>query len=362
MNKEKVKKPKYMEIYETLRQNIIEGVYKNGDRLPSKRTLADRFNVSVITAERAYELLIAEGYVTPREKSGYFCEYTRFDRFLSSVPSGPSYDFKGGGENAAFPFSLYAKTVRKVLSVYGEAVLSKGNGIGCEFLRNEISAYLMRSRAISAPPECIIIGAGAEYLYGLIIELLGKDMVYAAEDPSYEKIEQVYISKGAKCEMLPLTNSGIKSSALKKTAACVLHITPYRSFPSGVTATASKRLEYINWSKLNNRYIIEDDFESEFTLTGKIYDTVYSLSPYENVIYVNTFSRTLSPAVRTAFMVLPKGLLGEFNKKLGFYSCTVPTLEQYVIAEMLKTGEFERHINRRRRSLRERQKLPKGGK
>ena len=345
------KQPKYMTVYAELRKNIINGVYKSGKKMPSKRVIADRFGVSVITAEHAYALLSAEGYAEPRERSGYFCAYTESDRFLSSVPEQSFYSFAGGGDPGGFSFSLYAKTARRVLSCYGEAVLSKCPGSGTDILKAEISAYLMRSRAINAPPDRIILGAGAEYLYGMIVELLGRDKIFAAEDPSYEKIEQVYKAKGVRCEMLPLGKNGINSAALKKTRAGVLHITPYRSFPSGVTASISKRIEYIDWSKQKNRYIIEDDFESEFTPTGKIYDTVYSLSPYKNVIYLNTFSRTVSPAVRTAFMVLPPALMRDFREKLGFYSCTVPTLEQYILAEMLKTGEFERHINRRRRQL-----------
>lgn len=359
--KKSVKKPKYMVVYDRLRGNIIEGVYKSGKKMPSKRALAESFGVSVITAERVYELLMAEGYVSSREKSGYFCEYTKGDRFLSSAELSPRRPFIPPQESVSFPYNLYAKTVRKVLYLYGESVLSKCSGTGCDYLKGEISAYLMRSRGIKASPECIVIGAGAEYLYGLILELLGRDKTYAAEDPSYEKIEQVYKSKGAVCEMLPLAADGIDSAALKKTKADVLHITPYRSFPSGISATVSKRLEYIDWSKDNKRYIIEDDFESEFTPTGKIYDTVYSLSPYGNVIYINTFSRTVSPAVRTAFMVLPEGLIKRFYEKTGFYSCTVPTLEQYVLAELLSSGEFERHINRKRRDMRQKKSV-KGAK
>ena len=347
------KKPKYLLIYDKLKKSIIEGVFKYGEKLPSKRVLADRYGVSVITTERAYELLISEGYVVTKEKSGYFCEYRKGDRFLSSNFEDIPYKAVVSKNPENLPFSLYAKTVRKVLSLYDSAALSKCSGTGSDFLKNEICSYLIRSRDIKTTPDCIVIGAGAEYLYGLILELFGNDKVFAAEDPSYEKIEQVYKSKGAVCEMLPLSNNGIKSEALKKCSAQILHITPYRSYPSGVTASASKRNEYIDWSKDKNRYIIEDDFESEFTVTGKIYDTVYALSPYENVIYLNTFSRTISPAIRTAFMVLPQVLAKRFKEKLGFYSCTVPTLEQYVLAEMLRTGVFEQHINRQRRRIRQ---------
>ncbi|MBR3144377.1 MAG: PLP-dependent aminotransferase family protein [Clostridia bacterium] len=349
-------KPKYLFVYEKMKKSIIEGTFKYGEKLPSKRVLADRYGVSVITSERAYELLISEGYVTSVQKSGYFCEYKGLDRFMAAVNEEPPFFIKNTENPAGFPFPLYAKTVRKVLSLYDSSTLSKCSGTGSDFLKSEICSYLLRSRGIKTTPRNIVIGAGAEYLYGLILELLGRDKIYAAEDPSYEKIEQVYKSKGAVCEMLPLSNSGIKSAALKKCKAQILHITPYRSYPSGVTASASKRNEYIDWSKTNNRYIIEDDFESEFTHTGKIYDTVYSLSPYNNVIYLNTFSRTVSPAIRTAFMVLPDNLSKKFQKKLGFYSCTVPTLEQFVLAEILRTGVFEQHINRQRRIIRQERK------
>lgn len=153
-------------------------------------------------------------------------------------------------------------------------------------------------------------------------------------------------------EALPLSNDGIDSSQLNSTNANVLHTTPYRSFPSGVTATASKRHEYIKWASGDGRYIIEDDYESEFSVSTKPVDTLFALSENENVIYLNTFSQTISSSLRIGYMVLPKGLEKSFDEKLGFYSCTVPTFEQLVIARLLENGDFERHINRVRRHKR----------
>ena len=202
----------------------------------------------------------------------------------------------------------------------------------------------------------IIIGSGAEYLYGLIIAMLGRDRVYGIESPSYQKIEQVYRAAGARYELLSLSDDGIDSLALKQTRASVIHTTPYRSFPTGITASANKRHEYIRWSGTRGRIIIEDDFESEFSVSSKPEDTLYSLSEYDNVIYMNTFSRTVSPALRVGYMVLPKHLVGDFESKLGFYSCTVPTFEQFVLCELLNSGDFERHINRVRRGLRKKLK------
>ena len=201
-------------------------------------------------------------------------------------------------------------------------------------------------------PEQIIIGSGSEYLYRLIVELLGRDRIYAIESPSYRQIEQVYRATEIKYESLPLTNSGIDSSALTASNADVLHTTPYRSYPSGVTATASKRHEYIRWAEQRSRYIIEDDFESEFSVSTKPTETLFALSGSDNVIYLNTFSKTISPSLRIGYMILPQHLVGVFDRKLGFYSCTVPTFMQYVLAELINNGDFERHINRVRRHIR----------
>ena len=198
----------------------------------------------------------------------------------------------------------------------------------------------------------IIIGSGAEYLYGLVITMLGRKHIYGIESPSYKKIEQIYSAADVEYELLPLSHDGIDSLALAKTKANVIHTTPYRSFPTGITASANKRHEYIRWASKNGRIIIEDDFESEFSVSSKPEDTLFALSGYDNVIYMNTFSKTISPALRVGYMVLPKCLVSEFDKKLGFYSCTVPTFEQFVLAELINSGDFERHINRVRRSLR----------
>lgn len=344
---------KYLSLYKKLRNEILCGDYSFGDKMPSKRLLASGFNVSVITVEHAYDLLLSEGYIEAKERSGYYCAYKKGDRFLSGVAETtklPEITEHETPDNV-FPFGLYAKAVRSVLSKYGDKIFLKCESAGLITLRREIAAYLMRSRGMAVRSNQIVVGAGAEHLYGLIVELLGRDKIYAVEKPSYEKIEQVYKAKGVKCDFLKLTQNGIESRELKRTRAQVLHITPYRSYPSKVTASASKRLEYTEWANKGKRFIVEDDFESEFTVTGKIYDTVFSSSKKDNVIYLNTFSKTVSPALRVAYMVLPESLVLKYEKTISFYSCTVPTLEQYVLSHLLKSGEFERNINRVRRSI-----------
>ena len=211
---------------------------------------------------------------------------------------------------------------------------------------------MKRFRGINVSPERIIIGSGAEYLYGFALRILGSERTYGLEYPSYEKIQQIYEANGVKYDLLSLTSEGIDSAELRRTEATVLHITPYRSFPSGVTASASKRHEYIRWAKERQGYIIEDDFDSEFTVSSKPEETVFAIEKNENVIYMNTFSRTIAPSIRAGYMILPEHLYGEYEKKAGFYSCTVPTFEQYVLAEFIANGDFERHINKVRRMKR----------
>lgn len=351
---DKRNRPGYLQIYKQIRQDIIDGLYPFGTKLPSMRLLCEELSVSTVTIDHAYALLCDEGYVEARERSGFVVIFRKDDSFAAttevSFTKMPIEHSKH--DYPDFPFSVLSKTMRGILTDYGKDILEHSPGKGCLHLREAIRQYLARNRGIKVSSEQIVIGSGAEYLYSLIIELLGKKSVYGIESPSYEKIEQVYRAAEAKYELLPLSYDGIDSSALLQTNAKVLHTTPFRSFPTGITASASKRHEYIRWSGKKDRFIIEDDFESEFSVSTKAEETLFSLSEQGNVIYLNTFSKTISPSLRVGYMVLPEKLIEEFDKKLGFYSCTVPTFEQLVIAELINSGDFERHINRVRRSLR----------
>ncbi len=328
----------------------MAGVYSYNGKLPSKRTLADTVGVSTVTVEHAYALLSEEGYIEARERSGYYVIFRTDDGFAipGRTPLPTVHHTDGVPE---FPFSVLARTMRGVLSDYGESILDRPDNAGCEELRQAVRRYLARSRGIQAGVDQIVIGSGSEYFYSLIVDLLGRDQVYGIEAPSYKKIEQVYRAAQVRYEMLPLGRDGIDSAALRSSRADVLHISPYRSFPSGVTATASKRHEYLRWAG-EGRVIIEDDFESEFSMSKKPEETLFSHTQQENVIYMNTFSRTVSPSLRVGYMVLPRHLAEEFEKKLGFYSCTVPTYIQLVLARLIDSGDFERHINRVRRKKR----------
>lgn len=342
----------YLQLYHQLRGDIVSGVYPNGKKLPSKRLLAEQTGVSVITVEHAYAILCDEGYLEPRERSGYFVSYSAADCFPVAEPDSVRQLPSARDLADDFPFSVLAKTMRRVLSEYGESILVKSPNNGCTELRKAIAAYLARCRGINVAPSQIVIGSGAEYLYGLIVQLLGRERVFALENPSYEKIRRVYLANGVTCDMLRLGSDGIRTSELARTNASVLHVTPFHSFPSGITASAGKRGEYIRWAHSRGGYIVEDDFDSEFTLSSKAEDTLFSLEPKRSVLYLNTFSKTIAPSMRLGYMVLPESLTDAFEQSVGFYSCTVPVFEQYVLAELLSNGDFERHINRVRRRRR----------
>ncbi len=347
--------PAYLQLYRQIRDDIVNQIYSYNSKLPSKRILADETGVSTVTVEHAYALLCDEGYVEARERSGYFVIFRIDDGFVSSSKEKIKHSFPSPHHEettAEFPFSVLSKTMRSVISNMGESILERSPNSGCSELREAIQKYLARSRGISADAEQIIVGSGSEYLYSLIVELMGRDKVFAIETPSYKKIEQVYLASDVRLEKLPLGGDGIASAALKACRADILHISPYRSYPSGVTATASKRHEYLRWANDNNRFIIEDDFESEFSVSKKPEETLFSHSQQDNVIYMNTFSKTVSPSFRIGYMVLPRRLTQRFKEELGFYSCTVPTYIQFVLAELISGGDFERHINRVRRAKR----------
>ena len=352
----------YMKLYTQLREKITRRIYHEGDRLPSKRQLADESGYSVITVEHAYELLAEEGYVEPRERSGYYVIYKEGD----SYPVGEGkkvrrrlservvVERRDEGERDLFPFSAFARTMRNVLSNYGEKILDPSPNKGCVELREALASYLARSRHMEVSPEAILIGSGAEYLYGLNVQVLGRNRVYALENPSYEKIRKVYEASQVPLEMLTMGKEGIETEELQRSRASVLHVTPFNSYPSGITATASKRAEYLRFARERHAMIIEDDFDSEFTLLSKPEDTLFSMEPEGHVIYMNSFSKTIAPSIRTGYLVLPPQMVPLYQLRVGFYSCTVPVFDQLVLAEFISQGHFERHINRvrRRRRLR----------
>lgn len=352
-------KNKYYTLYENIRGDILRGAFKAGEKLPGKRTLAGELGVSVVTVQTAYDQLLAEGYITSKERSGYFVcpldiEY-RAPRAETdtAVQTGdaaemPSYiaDFvRGTAPAELFPFSSWARLMRSVLADCGEHLLERVPEGGDRELKSAISAYLYRARGIVVDPRYIVIGAGAEQLYGTIVQLIGRDRSYAVEDPGYRKISETYKLNGARCAHIPVNSDGIDVEAAVSSGADVLHISPAHQFPTGAVTPASVRVRLINAAERRGGYIVEDDYDSEFRLIGKPLQNMYAVSP-ERVVYVNTFSKTLAPSMRMGYMVLPPALYAHYVEVFGKNSCCVPLFEQKALARMISGGIFERHINR----------------
>lgn len=339
----------YMQLYRLLREQIVSGTLPRGSRLPSKRGLAEETGLSLITVEHALNLLCEEGYAEARPRSGI---YAAFGESAPPPPPRAALEDMSAGDAAPedFPFSVWSRTMRAVLADYDRRVLARSPSCGCTELRVALAGYLARSRGLSVNPEQIVVGAGAEYLYGLVVQLLGRERLYALEDPCYERIRRVYEANGARCELLKMGEDGILPEALSDSRAGVLHVTPFHSYPSGVTASAARRHDYALWAQSRGAYIVEDDYDAEFASLRRQIETICSLAP-ERVLYINTFSKVLAPSVRVGFLVLPEPLLDLYRERLGFYSCTVPVFDQLVLAEFIAQGHLERYINRRKRKL-----------
>lgn len=353
----------YEFLYKSIRNDIISEKLRNHEKLPSKRALAEHLGISTITVENAYNQLVAEGYIYSKPKSGYYVSpiispsiytATNKNRYTAeeSTTSAESYltDFANNASTQdSFPFVTWAKLMRQTLSDKQEQLILNSPSIGVRELRSAISDYLFQFRGMSADPDCIVIGAGTEYLYSLIIQLLGRDKKYALEDPGYRKIAQIYKANNVDFDYIPLDKNGIDTSALKDTNAEVLHISPSHHFPTGIVTPVSRRYEILAWaSESPDRYIIEDDYDSEFRFTGKPIPSLQSIDNLHKVIYINTFSKSLTSTIRISYMVLPKELMELYNKELNFYSCTVSNFEQYTLASFIRQGYFEKHINRMR--------------
>lgn len=339
----------YERVHNRLRDAIISGAYAYGTRLPSKRETAREMGASLVTVEHAYAILCEEGYAEARERSGYFvCYYETGASPVRTAAIVPRVKPNRHRHPADFPFSVLARTLRGVLTRYGERLLIKSPNRGTSELREAIARYLVRARGFQVSPGQIVVGSGAEYLYGLVAQMFRGEAI-AIEDPSYAQIREVYRAHGVMTMPMKLGSRGILSDDLAATRAPILHVTPYRSFPSGVTTDESKRHEYVRWAERREGLLIEDDFESEFASDRGGVETLFAMDGGKRVIYLNTFSKTIAPSLRIGYMILPKSLMKLYSDRVGFYSCTVPVLDQYFLADYLESGAFERHLVRLRR-------------
>ena len=361
----------YEYLYKQIKTDILSKKLVAGERLPSKRLLAKNLNVSTITVENAYSQLVAEGYIYSIPKSGYYVTDISAD-LMKPLPERPAKQFEKPKEKKtyfadfasnstvedAFPFSIWSKLLKEVMAENSKELMSRSPSKGVYELRSAVAGYLYQFRGMDVKPEQVIIGAGTEYLYGLIIQLLGYDKCYAVEDPGYQKISRIYQAQNVCCKFVAMDGNGINMEALEESGADVLHISPAHHFPTGLVTPVSRRYELLSWAaRKDNRYIIEDEYDSEFRLVGKPVPTLESIDVGEKVIYINTFSKSLSSTIRISYMVLPESLMRRYDEMLSFYACTVSNIEQYTLARFITDGCLEKHINRMRNYYREQRDL-----
>ena len=345
--------PLYEALYRCIRRDILSGKLAAGEKLPSKRALAAHLEVSKITVEAAYNQLLAEGYIRSEEKVGYFAENLQKLPSPAPIPEAAAQHAEDlidltGDSPSHFPFSVWSRLQREVMLDLGEGLLLPLHKQGLPQLRCAIARHLQQFRGMQVDPDNILIGAGTDFLYNLLVQLLGRDKRYGVEEPGYSKIQKIYEAAGAACNLLNLDKEGVDPEDLGDTQ--VLHISPSHHFPSGIVMSNARRRTLLDWAAADSdRYIIEDDYDSEFRFNAHPMPALHTLDGGGKVIYLNTFSKTLAPSIRISYMVLPGSLMEKFRRTLGFYSCTVPSFEQYTLERFISRGHFEKHINRMRK-------------
>ncbi len=363
----------YEYLYQCIKRDILDGILHTKEKLPSKRELAKHHQISLKTVENTYEQLLTEGYIYSEEKKGYFVMPLGNDtesnkRILSSQTHMPFSVYQGDIKNvpcfadftsnqaaiARFPFDSWAKIMRNILSERKTDLLKTVPFQGIYELREAIARYLYGFRGMQVSPDQIIIGAGTEYLYGRLIQLLGRGHVYAVEDPGYQKIMKIYRANDIAWEYIDVDENGMQIDKLYTSQASVVHVSPGHHFPTGCIMPIGRRRQLLEWAEQDReRYIIEDDYDSEFRFSRMPVSAIQSLNHNHRVIYMNTFSKTLAPSIRISYMVLPRKLMERYISTMNFYSCTVSAFEQYTMAAFMNQGYFERHIHRMKKYYKE---------
>ena len=364
----------YEQIYEHIRHEIWEGKLLTGERLPSTRSLAGYLQVARSTVDYAYEQLLSEGYIEARPYKGYFVcpmeellqletdEADRDDKQASGqsvavtaeTVSVPGYNFAPHGiDMSAFPFSVWRRIHKNILNNGNEELWARGDARGDYDLRVTISRYLHSSRGVNCAPEQIIVGAGNDYLLMLLEKILGRHVGIAMENPTYMRTWRIFRSFAYNVITVPVDEGGMMVTALNKTEARVAYVMPSHQFPTGTVMPVRRRTELLKWAnRAEDRYLIEDDYDSEFRYRGKPIPSLQSLDENGKVIYIGTFSKAIAPAIRISYMVLPKPLLEVYHRDCYFYSCTVSRIDQGVLNEFIRDGYFERHLNKMRKLYR----------
>lgn len=364
----------YEQIYEHIRHEIWEGKLLAGERLPSTRSLAEYLQVSRSTVDYAYDQLQSEGYIEARPYRGYFvCPMEELlqletdDRSWRMPGDGNSeraaipqtnalamYDFSPHGiDMSGFPFSVWKRINKNILNDGNSELFARGEPQGDYDLRLTISRYLHSSRGVNCSPEQIIVGAGNDYLLMLLEKILGRHVGIAMENPTYKRTWRIFQSFAYRVETVPMDENGMVVSKLEKTDARVAYVMPSHQFPTGTVMPIGRRTELLKWADgRKDRYLIEDDYDSEFRYRGRPIPSLQSSDEHGKVIYIGTFSKAIAPAIRVSYMVLPRELLKIYRRDCYFYSCTVSRIDQRVLNEFIRDGYFERHLNKMRKIYR----------
>lgn len=364
----------YEQIYEYIRQEIKDGKLLQGERLPSTRSLAENLQISRSTAELAYGQLMSEGYIESIPYRGYFVaeieELYQLEKGVEAVRGTSEAEDNRKEKNyffdfsptqidmSEFPFSVWRKIYKNVLSEGNETLFAQGNAQGDYGLRENIARYLHASRGVNCTPEQIVVGAGNDYLLMLLEKVLGRELNVAMENPTYKRAYQVFDSCGYSVQIVDMDENGMSVDDLSKSGAQLAYVMPSRQYPTGIVMPIGRRSELLNWAnQKEERYIIEDDYDSEFRYKGKPIPSLQAHDKKGKVIYIGTFSKAIAPAIRVSYMVLPRQLVKSYRENCSFYATTVSRIDQKVLDEFIRGGYFERHLNKMRKFYREKHEV-----
>lgn len=353
--------PLYEQLYLHIRQAIVDDTLTTGTKLPSKRKLGEFLDVSQTTVELAYAQLLAEGYIESLPRKGFYVlpqeelYVRRGSSVIEPLPVKKTYEFDlypSQIDTTAFPFERWRRHLKQVVSEEHHDLLSLGSVQGDFVLRQEIATYLYHSRGVYCSPEQIVVGSGTEQLLPQLLELLPDTTTFGIEDPGYPLTRQLFAHQRRTFIPIPVDESGVRVDVVEQAAIDALYVTPAHQFPTGTILSVSRRQRLLNWASERQTYVIEDDYDSEFRYSGKPIPSLQSMDQNERVVYLSTFSKSLMPSLRIGYMVLPPPLLNRYRERYRHFTCSVPRFEQHTLAAFMATGDFEKHLNRMRKTYR----------
>ena len=355
------KEPLYEQIYSYVKQNIQNGKMKSGEKLPSTRMLAKYLEVSRSTIELAYEQLLSEGYIEAVPCKGYFVaqieELFQWNPTKRNLPEETEekaasyvYDFSPNGVDLnSFPYNAWRKLAGESLVEDRTELFRLGDSQGEWGLRNAICNYLYQARGVNCTPKQVVVGAGNDYLLMLLSTILGQNHTVALENPTYKQAYRLFQNLSYQVCTVDMDESGMRVEDLEKTNADIAFVMPSHQYPLGTVMPLKRRLALLKWADAKEgRYIVEDDYDSEFRYKGKPIPALQGYDRNGKVIYIGTFSKSIAPAIRMSYMVLPAPVLKSYEERSRFVNSTVSKVDQMILQKFIEQGYFERHLNKTR--------------